>query len=564
MAESQCRFCGKRYANAGIARHVAACKARSGLEGQTAMFSRLSVVDPHDADYRLDLLARPRTTLSDLDAFLREIWLECCGHMSMFRIGEVSFTSSPDAFYGERNTDVALANLPNAADIHYTYDMGSPTDLRIRILSPVEHADYGPGIVLAARNDPPPVVCSCGAEAIAIDRYAGWDGGVPLCEACMQADDVDTEGLAPLTNSPRTGVCGYYGPGSDPDGEYETRTKAEALIEDLPSRRDQRTIDGGSAEERSAVVARYVARLSGPAKASTTKEAARFIDRNIERFVPALREIVVEALEKDWKEPRRPGAPHIYALYLVGQLPDASLFSALEDTLREGSRFAERFGDAFDFIEACTSLFASLCRHDPGLLVRAAEDDAFIVSGRGCAIRALATLYLTGRLERPKVVRYLERVADSVVASGDAFIADSLAEAICAIYPDELIRVVQRLEREGLLERSGTDYLDRIRRQLEQSRELHLMQMQESGDYYLLDDPVFEIEVVLAEDSSSRMHEAYVESADDPARRPVAQPSPSGFGMRSDGGLVRIGGKVGRNERCPCGSGKKYKYCCGR
>ncbi|RLB13732.1 MAG: hypothetical protein DRG35_06440, partial [Deltaproteobacteria bacterium] len=22
--------------------------------------------------------------------------------------------------------------------------------------------------------------------------------------------------------------------------------------------------------------------------------------------------------------------------------------------------------------------------------------------------------------------------------------------------------------------------------------------------------------------------------------------------------------KVGRNDPCPCGSGKKYKYCCGR
>ena len=21
--------------------------------------------------------------------------------------------------------------------------------------------------------------------------------------------------------------------------------------------------------------------------------------------------------------------------------------------------------------------------------------------------------------------------------------------------------------------------------------------------------------------------------------------------------------KVGRNEKCPCGSGKKYKHCCG-
>ena len=26
--------------------------------------------------------------------------------------------------------------------------------------------------------------------------------------------------------------------------------------------------------------------------------------------------------------------------------------------------------------------------------------------------------------------------------------------------------------------------------------------------------------------------------------------------------LVRRGKKVGRNDKCPCGSGKKYKQCC--
>ena len=27
---------------------------------------------------------------------------------------------------------------------------------------------------------------------------------------------------------------------------------------------------------------------------------------------------------------------------------------------------------------------------------------------------------------------------------------------------------------------------------------------------------------------------------------------------------VREAPKIGRNETCPCGSGKKYKYCCGK
>ena len=28
--------------------------------------------------------------------------------------------------------------------------------------------------------------------------------------------------------------------------------------------------------------------------------------------------------------------------------------------------------------------------------------------------------------------------------------------------------------------------------------------------------------------------------------------------------VVRTGPKVGRNDPCPCGSGKKYKHCCGK
>ncbi|MCI9232306.1 MAG: hypothetical protein HFH96_14595, partial [Lachnospiraceae bacterium] len=30
------------------------------------------------------------------------------------------------------------------------------------------------------------------------------------------------------------------------------------------------------------------------------------------------------------------------------------------------------------------------------------------------------------------------------------------------------------------------------------------------------------------------------------------------------GTFVRQGRKIGRNEPCPCGSGRKYKNCCGK
>ncbi|MDD6847539.1 MAG: preprotein translocase subunit SecA [Oscillospiraceae bacterium] len=48
-------------------------------------------------------------------------------------------------------------------------------------------------------------------------------------------------------------------------------------------------------------------------------------------------------------------------------------------------------------------------------------------------------------------------------------------------------------------------------------------------------------------------------------RKQVAQPTAtSGDGTDTANKTVRKGKKVGRNDPCPCGSGKKYKKCCGR
>ena len=52
----------------------------------------------------------------------------------------------------------------------------------------------------------------------------------------------------------------------------------------------------------------------------------------------------------------------------------------------------------------------------------------------------------------------------------------------------------------------------------------------------------------------------------------VAKPKAAGFaggdapkkGMKKVGStIIRKDEKVGRNDPCPCGSGKKYKKCCG-
>src|SRR6266487_6866210 len=47
-------------------------------------------------------------------------------------------------------------------------------------------------------------------------------------------------------------------------------------------------------------------------------------------------------------------------------------------------------------------------------------------------------------------------------------------------------------------------------------------------------------------------------------RRELEQARMAGAGDRQPvQQVVRSGAKVGRNDPCPCGSGKKYKKCCG-
>ncbi|RMF15198.1 MAG: preprotein translocase subunit SecA, partial [Gammaproteobacteria bacterium] len=52
--------------------------------------------------------------------------------------------------------------------------------------------------------------------------------------------------------------------------------------------------------------------------------------------------------------------------------------------------------------------------------------------------------------------------------------------------------------------------------------------------------------------------------ASHPGAAPEGQPEAEAAGADNNQPFVREGRKVGRNEPCPCGSGKKYKQCHGK
>lgn len=113
-------------------------------------------------------------TLKDLDNFLRNIWVECCGHLSAFTIDNIRYSSYPLKEYDERSMKEKVK--------------------------------------LLARNEPPPIKCEiCGKTATYVCSQCRYEGKGWLCDECASKHECGEEMLLPVVNSPRVGMCGYTG-----------------------------------------------------------------------------------------------------------------------------------------------------------------------------------------------------------------------------------------------------------------------------------------------------------------------------------------------------------------
>ncbi|MGH7490400.1 MAG: hypothetical protein ACREMY_33035, partial [bacterium] len=67
-----------------MARHLAQC----AYPDEKSLVAVAQIrVDVPGTPYWLDLDVKESSPMRQLDEFLRDIWLECCGHLSCFEIG---------------------------------------------------------------------------------------------------------------------------------------------------------------------------------------------------------------------------------------------------------------------------------------------------------------------------------------------------------------------------------------------------------------------------------------------------------------------------------------------
>ena len=243
-SEGKCLFCGKTFAKAGINRHLATHlseKTASGKDGKSFFVKVETAKNWGTTPYFLSLWIDGEAIVKDLDLFLRDIWLECCGHMSAFidpkrpRGGHGMFDMM-DAYelldqgkvaeYEQMAEEIA-GHVPMSRKIkdalckgmilNYEYDFGSTTALSITVMDEYQAA-ADEEIVLLSRNEPLKIMCSdCGkSSAVELCSVCMYEEEAVFCEKCAKKHSKKCEDFAdyaamPVVNSPRMGVCAYEG-----------------------------------------------------------------------------------------------------------------------------------------------------------------------------------------------------------------------------------------------------------------------------------------------------------------------------------------------------------------
>lgn len=220
-SQGKCGFCNATFNKAAMSKHLASCKQRN-VESETLPAKRMSqkikilhlvVEGRYSPEYWMHLSAPAHATLEDLDHFLRNIWLECCGHLSAFTIEGTAYSRSPMGEYEEKNMYVALGKVLGVRmKFYYEYDFGTSTDLTLKVVSEREGGAKDESIQLLARNEAPLIKCmECEEAASQVCSQCVYSGEGWLCDKCAGEHECGEEMFLPVVNSPRVGMCAYTG-----------------------------------------------------------------------------------------------------------------------------------------------------------------------------------------------------------------------------------------------------------------------------------------------------------------------------------------------------------------
>jgi hypothetical protein len=199
-----CELCKRQMSKSQMTRHIATCASSHDFAGLEQSIVQIRIDAAGEPRYWLHVEARSDASLEQLDSLLRRVWLECCGHMSAFRVGQRELP---------KRAKIGLTLRRKGLEFTYEYDFGSTTTLTGHVVGFRNGCLGRAATRLLARNDAPEWTCEeCSRPAAIVCPFCVSSGPCLFCEAHAQEHPcAEEEVYLPVVNSPRMGVCGYVG-----------------------------------------------------------------------------------------------------------------------------------------------------------------------------------------------------------------------------------------------------------------------------------------------------------------------------------------------------------------
>jgi len=212
----KCLHCKAEYSHGQMGRHLLKCTSEQAGRHREFVLQIRGTGMAGDK-YWMFARAKRNARLSDLDGFLRDMWLECCGHLSQFEIGGQYYSAiEPEPYDDDEILPVttAISKVLNVGDaFSYDYDFGTTSTLFLRLYAEQNRGSAMKSPVeLLAQNDPIVPDCHvCGKPSTGVCSSCILVEPAFCCSGCKGRHDKGDCYVLPLVNSPRTGMCGYDG-----------------------------------------------------------------------------------------------------------------------------------------------------------------------------------------------------------------------------------------------------------------------------------------------------------------------------------------------------------------
>jgi hypothetical protein len=255
---------------------------------------------------------------------------------------------------------------------------------------------------------------------------------------------------------------------------------------------------------------------------------------------------------------------HVYAMYLLAEFREPRAYPLLVKVFSvPGEVPFELAGDVVT--QDLAPILASVSDGDPSGMMELVENEMANEWVRSAALDGLVTLVVCGKRSREEMMAYFCRLFEILERKPNE-VWDGLANGCADLCPREVIKDLRQAYDEGLVD-PGSIGWDEVAKALdmgpdaclEEARRRHRLITNTADEitwWSCFHDHAGEKETA---ETGMEAEDDLEDFEDEPDSLFSRLPTEDDFPQP----IRRVEPKIGRNQPCPCGSGKKYKRCCG-